>query len=464
MAMTRFRLLAASALTLSMLAAPSFADALFSQPAKDFDGQVRITGEVRGDPIYKGGKAIVTGARLVPGQTVTLLHGGTVLNDQPITVDAEGGFKYEIAIDDTAIAGNQPIVISTQNPASAEVVELKISEKLPLSGDDKFTATSQPVNPGLYQVIYSPKSDAVFVGSAVGRPPVKESALVKLNPETLEVVAKASPAEAPGKDGKPGGLFAVYGVEVDDANDTVWVTNTRQDTVAVYKQSDLSLVKQFDPGTVPHGRDVVVDEANGRAYASTSFGNEIKVFDTKTLEELDPIVIPSNERGSAFGAMALDIDEEHGKLATVSINTPEAAIVDLKSGDVKVFELPNSKTGSGVAFDAQDGLIFVVSQESDNLLIVNVETGETVHDVYVGATPLNVTFEPKSRLAFVANRGSGTITAVDTQGKIVANLDAGSFPNQLRADGKGNVWAVNKSRGENDEAGDRIWRIAPATN
>ena len=43
----------------------------------------------------------------------------------------------------------------------------------------------------------------------------------------------------------------------------------------------------------------------------------------------------------------------------------------------------------------------------------------------------------------------------------VANIDAGTYPNQLRADGKGNVWAVNKSRGENDEEGDRIWKITP---
>jgi DNA-binding beta-propeller fold protein YncE len=157
--------------------------------------------------------------------------------------------------------------------------------------------------------------------------------------------------------------------------------------------------------------------------------------------------------------MALDIDAKHGKLATVSYNTPEAAIIDLKSGAVKVIELPRAKVASGVAFDAQDNLLFVVSQDTDNLLIVNAETGETLHDVEVGATPLNVTFEPKSRLAYIANRSAGTIAVVNTKGEIVANLETGGFPNQLRADGKGNVWAVNKSRGENDEAGDRIWRI-----
>src|SRR5690606_10254255 len=233
------------------------------------------------------------------------------------------------------------------------------------------------------------------------------------------------------------------------------------DTAAVYKQSDLSLVKQFEPGTVPHARDVVVDEANGRAYASATGTPEIKGFDTKTLEPLEPITIQSQIRGEEFSTTALDIDEAGGKLGTVSLSTPGAALVDLASCEVKVIPLPGAKAAAGVAYDPQEGLSFVASQATDNLLIVKAETGEVIHDVAVGAGPLNVAFEPVGRLAYVANRGAGTIAVVSPEGEIVANLDAGSYPNQLRADGKGNVWAVNKSRGENDEAGDRIWRITP---
>lgn len=455
-------LLGVSALAFSVLAGPVFAETIFTEPAVEFQGQIRIIGEVRGDPLYPGGKAVVTGSRLVPGQEINVLRGTKVLNEKPIVVDEKGNFQFDFPIDSEAHTGLQPIVISGEKPAAATVAQLKISTELPVSGAEKFTVKSEAVTPGLYQVIYSPKSNAVFVGSSVGRPPLKESALVRINPETLAVEAKASPAEAPAlADGKPGGLFGVYGVAVDDAHDNVWVSNTRQDTVAVYKQSDLSLVKQFAPGTVGHSRDIVVDEANNRAYASTSFEGVIKVFDTASLEELAPVTINSLVRGKTFGAMALDLDQATGKLVTVSINTPEAAIVDLKSGDVKVFPVPGVQTASGAAYDAKDGLIFVASQDTDNLAILSAETGKVLHDVKVGAGALNVTFDPVGRLAYVANRGSGTITVVSTDGKVVANLAAGSFPNQLRADGKGNVWAVNKARNENDEAGDRIWRITP---
>jgi DNA-binding beta-propeller fold protein YncE len=83
-----------------------------------------------------------------------------------------------------------------------------------------------------------------------------------------------------------------------------------------------------------------------------------------------------------------------------------------------------------------------------------------LHDVAVGAGALNVAFDPKAGLAYVTNRGAGTVTVVDRSGRVVGNLDGGTFPNHVRADGKGNVFAVNKSRGTDDAKGDRITRIA----
>lgn len=456
-------LFGASMLALTLIAGPVMADTIFTPTSDGFIGDVGAEAPNRA-PIYAGTTVTISGEDLVPGQQITLMRGATVLNaDGPLTVAADGTFSFDVAVDAEAVTGLQPVVVIGENPAAATVVDLKVSPQVPVSGAEQFTILSQPVTRGLYQVAYSPKSNALFVTAAVGRPPVKESSLVKVNPDTLETIASVTPDAAPAReDGSDGGLFAVYGIAVDDANGTVWVTNTRQNTIAVYKQDDLSLVKQFEPGAATHGRDVVIDEANGRAYVSTSFTPEILVFDTRTLEPLDPITVPSKIRGEDFGTMALDLDAKAGKLVTASLNTPEAAVIDLKTGDVKVIEAKGAQGASGAAYDAQDGLIFVASQKTDNLLILDADTGAVLHDVEVGAGPLNVTFEPVSRRAFVANRGSGTITVVDTAGKIVANLDAGSFPNQLRADGKGNVYAVNKSRGENDEAGDRVWRIHAA--
>lgn len=164
-------------------------------------------------------------------------------------------------------------------------------EEVKLSGQEKFDVTGKKVTTGLYQVDYSPASKALFITSAVGRQ-VTSTELVKVDPETLEIVARVTPPEI--TDNERGGLHAVYGVGVDDANGNVWVTNTRSGGVGVYKQSDLSLVKQFPSGTVGHGRDVVVDTKAGKVFISST-QPFLAVFDAKTLEPLPSIELKTSK-------------------------------------------------------------------------------------------------------------------------------------------------------------------------
>ncbi|WBU63024.1 Vgb family protein [Paracoccus aerodenitrificans] len=458
----RLRYLAgATALTLSLGATPLLAQTIFTPSSDEFTGRVSAGAAGDASALYPGNPAVIEGEGLVPGQQITLMRGTNVLNaDGPISVDPQGNFSLELQVDEEAATGLQPIVVIAEDPAAATVVNMKVSPEIAISGAENFEIATAEVARGLYQVDYSEAENAVFVTSAVGRPPVSDSMISKLDADTLEIIAQVTPDAAPARqDGSDGGVFAVYGVGVDDKNGNIWVSNTRQNTIAVYKASDLSLVKQFEPGLVEHSRDAVFDEANNRAYVSATFTNEIKVYNSETLEELDPIVIEPVGRGAEFSVMSLDIDAEGGKLVTVSLASPQAAVVDLASGEVKVFPLPGAGSASGAAYDPQDNLLFVASQQTDNLLILNAETGEVLHDVEVGAGALNVAFEPESRLAFVSNRGSGTITVVNTDGEVVANLEGGYQPNQLRADGRGNVYAVNKSNGEDGPGS--IMRINP---
>ncbi len=403
-----------------LLAVTATAQPVFDQPANaTFKGEVVS----RGENVVPGSTADVVGRGFVPGQKVSLLRGDSVLNAQPLVVDADGNFKTQLSIPADAVPGTHPVVVRASQPAAATVLKLRVSPQLPLSGQAQFATQSNKLVPGLYQSAYSAASNAVFVTSAVGRPPVTQSQLLKLDPKSLKVAKAITPAQVPGSTN--GAVYAVYGVGVDDTNGNVWVTNTRQNSIAVYRQKDLSLVHQFPVDAVPHARDVVVD-------------------------------------GTKFTPMSLVLDEKGGKLFTVSIGTPEAAVIDVASGKVeKVIDLGNSISASGVAFDAARNRLYVASQGTDNLLIVDVAAGKVLHDVPVGAGALNVAFDDASGLAYVSNRGAGTVTVVNGDGKVVANLDGGTLPNHVRADGKGNVFAVNKSRGAEDPKGDRITRITP---
>lgn len=438
--------------TVSTLFAQSFA-----APDPNFKGQIFASTPL----VIAGSDVEVSGRGFKPGQKITLLSGTTPLNEAAYVADAEGGFKGTIKVPASAAPGRYSIAANVTGPAAATVFDLKVSPNIPKSGENRFDVTSAVLVPGLYQVAYSQKNDVLFATSAIGRPPVKESKLVKVNPKTLAIEKSTSPAKVPGQTDDR--VFAFYGVAVDDAKDTVWVTNTRDATVAVYKQSDLSLVKQFENGAVAHSRDVVVDSKRGKAYVSASGGTVVAVFDTSKLEFVKNIELKSNQRFQRFVPASLELDVKSGKLFTPSMQGPEVAIINVENDTVeKVIDLPVSvRSAMGVAYDGSTGKLFVVSQGSDNLVIVDTETGKVVKDVLVGGSPLNVEYEPIAKLAYIVNRSSATVTVVDATGNIVANLEAGANVNHLHEDGKGNVFVVNKAGRAKNLAGDEILRITP---
>jgi len=419
------------------------AQAVFDPPASNFQGRVSSAGALPGQT------ANIAGRGFVPGQTVTLRYGDQTLLDA-LQVNADGGFRAELPISAQTAPGLYPVVVQAVKPTAALVVELKVSPNTPLSGQNRYTLNSAALRPGLYQVAYGAASNSLFVTSASGRPPNSTSKLLKLNPNTLAVTAEQDAD------------VAVYGVAVDDVKGTVWATNTRNNTVAVYKQSDLSLVKQFDAGPALHARDVAVDASQSKAYVSTPGQSQVVVFDTNTNTLLRTIAIQSAVRGGTFGSYSLTLDAQAHKLYTISSNTSEVAIIDTRTDAVeKLIPVDGIKGGIGIAVDAQSQRIFVAAQGSDNVAVVDIASGKTLSTVHVGAGALNVAFDPVGRRAYVSNRGAGTVTVLDIDGKIVANLPGGSFTNHATSDGKGVVYVVNKARGADDPQGDRITRIAP---
>ena len=460
-------LLLTTALTLPLSAAP-----LFDAPSP-FTARVTFSGAERG-PIYAGKPVEIAGQGFAAGQTVQLSRGLEALT-APLKADAEGKISARFDLPAEAQVGLHSIVVTTQAPYAAGVADLKISPELPYAGAEMFAAEKIKVGAGLYQAAHSAKNDVIFVTGASGRPPIKESSLSKVDANTLEVLASVTPAEAPemkrpegaapmpAAGGAPAGgpqgpgVFAVYGVGVDDANDTVWTTNTRQNTVAVYAQSDLSLVKQLAPGAVNHPRDVVMFD--GRAYVSAG-AEGVVVFDAKSFEKIGTIAVPSRERGGEFTAMSLALDAENAKLYTVSLTSPEAARIDLAAENaVEILAVPAGARGTGVEVDPATGTIFVASQDSDDVIALDA-SGKVLYDVAVGAGPLGLAYHAASKQLFVASRGSDSLAVLEAEtGKLNANLDAGSFPNFVDVTAEGEVILVNKSRGPKDAEGDQLHRI-----
>ncbi|HLV07680.1 MAG TPA: hypothetical protein VKY80_08420, partial [Croceibacterium sp.] len=186
------------------------------------------------------------------------------------------------------------------------------------------------------------------------------------------------------------------------------------------------------------------------------------VFDTTTLEPVKKIEVRSLQRGEDASVFALSLDQEAHRLYTVSMSTNEVAIIDTRTDTVeKVLPVPGARSAIGVSHDPQTGRIFVAAQGSDNLIVLDGESGEVIADTPVGAGALNVVFDPVRRRAYVANRGAGTITVTDPDGKILANLGPAPLVNHVSLGKDGVIYAVDKSAGVRDAEADVIMRIEP---
>jgi DNA-binding beta-propeller fold protein YncE len=455
----------AAVLLLSLSALPALAQSAFPTPTPQ-SGSFRVSAAAPQQPIFPGSTVVLRGDGFVPGQDIALQRGlERLTGDTPLIADAEGRLSFEFTLPDTAAVGMHPIVVLGTDPSTTKLLDLKISPDVPRSGAEDYSVTSvKSPAPGLYQLAHSPTSNALFVTASSFRP--MAAALLKLDPETLEVIARSTPAPYP-QDlrADDGGRFAdapaaAFGIGLDEARGTLWVTNTASNSVAVYAQDDLRLIKQFPQGQVYHSREVLVDPAHDRVYVTSSATAKVHVFDAETLEPVRIIEIDSTLRGENFYVMNMALDTFGNRLFVTSRATSELAVIDTTTGSVaSVFALPGAIHATGVDFDAESGLVFVTGQDSDDLLLVDPATGEVRHDVPVGAGALSVGHDAAGGLAWVANRGAGTLTAVSTQGRIAANLALGSYPNDVIVTRDGTVYAVNKSFGPEDALGDLITMI-----
>lgn len=395
-------------------------------------------------PVQPGEETQVQIRRFTPGATVTIMRGTEVLTQEPVTIDDEGGAIIPINVPEDAETGNQPLTVLSHNPDGVMLVNLKLSEVVPPSGDDKFTLTNSEVGERAYQMAVS-EDGKLYVASARGEN--EESRLLRLNAGTLEVEGEAELAQSANSED---GVIDVFGVGVDDAHGQIWTTNTLNDTVTVYDANDLSVVKVFEEGSLPHPRDVVIDEANNRAYVNAALTGNVHVYDTEKLEHLDTLTFQTPEGREVFGTMTLDLDAENGRLYSVSRAGPHAGWIDLKTGESHVFEVPALNGGSGIAHDPETGRMYIAGQDSNNLVVLDAK-GEVLADTYVGAGAVSTVWDATTKQAYVATRAGGSVAVVDADGKLIANLALGDLPNHLAAGSDGAVYALTMFGPKDDD-------------
>ncbi|MFT4014522.1 MAG: YncE family protein [Paracoccus sp. (in: a-proteobacteria)] len=446
--------LLASAIALSAPVA-GLAETPWIPAATSLPGEANMRAGSREVPVTPGQETVVMMQRMPPGTKVTVLHGTDLLTAEPATVGEDGKVLVPIKVPADAEVGLHPLTVVTQDPATVSQVILKLSQIVPPQNVDAFKLQSVAVGERAYQSALS-ADGKLFVASARGK---KEgSRLIRLDGATLAVEAEA---ELP-KDSK-GEQVGVFGIGVDNAHGRVWTTNTLTETVSVYDAKEMKAIKVFPEGSVYHPREVVIDEARNRAYVSPAHTPFVEVYDTETLEHVGRLQFVIGPGRAIFDTIGLTLDAQNGRLYSVSRDTPWTGWIDLATGESTTVNVPEANGATDIARDPKTGRLFVVSQESNNVVVLDAE-GKLLADTYIGAGGVSVEWNAATSQVFAATRAGGTVAVLDVDGKLVANIPTGETPNHLTAGPDGAVYLIEMYGvpGDDSETGS-VTRITPAT-
>jgi YVTN family beta-propeller protein len=108
------------------------------------------------------------------------------------------------------------------------------------------------------------------------------------------------------------------------------------------------------------------------------------------------------------------------------------------------------KTPFNLALSSDDGLLYVVCEASDSLIVVDTGRREVIKEIAVRNQPHGVCLSVDGTLIFVSNRGSDSVTVIDTRSyAVLKHIAVGDEPHGLLTGPKGRTLYVANA-GSND--------------
>ncbi len=294
--------------------------------------------------------------------------------------------------------------------AMSHAAQEPVPESSVASAQVSGAVLQKDVVPGVYELVYSPVSKAVFVASAHELTSKGGGAIYQLDPTTLTVQKKI---DLP---------FMPFALALDARTNTLYAGHTRDGAVSAIDASS-GTVK----GTLHHGvkdakgepvhtRQIVVDEAAGQVIVSgvTDLGF-LWIIDSKTFSTNR--ILRDLEAPTA----GLTLDAANHKLLVSG--TAAYAVFDTQSWE-KVGEnrIPEKLSPSDIrrrflvntVLDSKSERLFANQlNNSEGTLVFDLKTGAILHKIPTGYMPVGIRYNPIRNEVYVASRGSGTLSVID---------------------------------------------------
>lgn len=194
----------------------------------------------------------------------------------------------------------------------------------------------------------------------------------------------------------------VLRVAVDHIFGRAYVTNRGINRVSIIKISNDPplLFPGFIAVSGPLG--LAVDPASHRVFVTCPEHNRVSFFDINTPEVIGNLPVGKHPMGIA-------IDPKKRRVYVANSGSKTVSVIDSVTGGVANIDVGASPTDVAV-----DSLGRVYVTHPDGLVrVIDPSTAGVTARVPVGSQPRGLAFEPHSNRIYVANRGDGTVSAID---------------------------------------------------
>jgi YVTN family beta-propeller protein len=291
------------------------------------------------------------------------------------------------------------------------------------------------VAPGLYQIVYSPSTNTVYVAS-VGERGADNAQIVELDGDTLE---RKDTIEL---------SVPLYGLGLNEKTQTLYGTDTRAGNVVAIDLETDDVIATIGNSDGAHVRETVVDEDANLVYISVvgrgdGAADEVWVIDGETNSLSHKIAVDTEQM------TGIALDAEGNRVFGTGMGANEIAVVDLEKREVVERWPAGGERPTNAAYDAASGRLFVTNQGTGTLTVLDADDGSLIESIETGAGALSVAFDEDDNRIYVSNRQAGTVSVVDGASyEVVAQLETGTLPQTIAIDYAGDrVYVSNKAQG-----------------
>jgi YVTN family beta-propeller protein len=219
-------------------------------------------------------------------------------------------------------------------------------------------------------------------------------------------------------------------IAVNDRTGMVYVASPDGKSASVIDGRSDAVVATLPMEGLPYA--IAVDELANKVYVASTYSNMLAVIDGTTN------AVSKVKTGSA-DAVVVDAARKQIYLMGYESNT----ITVVKQATGEIAKIPAGEMHLwGVALDG--GTLLVTHVQGATVEAIDVDSGSST-TIATGAMPCAVAVNPSTGLAYVANYGDGSVTAVDVRrGVAVGTVKVGKHPEGIAVDpASGLVYVVN---------------------